>query len=108
MTRTAAKRAYKEAGITPEQVSVIELHDCVRSLPIFPLGPPPLADSAPPPRQFAANELLLYDSLQLTPPGKAHTLVDSKDNTYGGRYVIKCARFSLSLFLRGFATLPGP
>lgn len=36
----------------------------------------------------AANELLVYDALGLTEPGKAHSLVRSKDNTFGGRYVI--------------------
>ncbi|KAI8978148.1 thiolase-like protein [Pilobolus umbonatus] len=65
MTRRAAAEAYKAAQITPKDVQVIELHDC-----------------------FSANELLTYDSLGLTAPGKAHTLIDSGDNTYGGKYVI--------------------
>ncbi|KAI7905679.1 thiolase-like protein [Cokeromyces recurvatus] len=65
MTRRAATDAYKKAGITPNDIKVIELHDC-----------------------FSANELLTYDSLGLTPVGKAHTLIDSNDNTYGGKYVI--------------------
>lgn len=33
-------------------------------------------------------QLLLYDSLGLSEPGKAHELVRRKDNTYGGRYLI--------------------
>lgn len=65
MTRRAATEAYKKAGITPNDVQVIELHDC-----------------------FSANELLTYDGLGLTPAGKAHTLIDSGNNTYGGKYVI--------------------
>lgn len=65
MTRKASAAAYKAAGIGPEDLSVIELHDC-----------------------FAANELLTYDALGLTAPGRAHDLVDSKDNTYGGKYLI--------------------
>ncbi|ORX52421.1 thiolase [Hesseltinella vesiculosa] len=65
MTRRAAAQAYQKAGITPNDVQVIELHDC-----------------------FSANELLTYDALALTPPGKAHTLIDSGDNTYGGKYVV--------------------
>ncbi|KAL0075118.1 thiolase-like protein [Phycomyces blakesleeanus] len=65
MTRRAASEAFKKAGITPNDVQVVELHDC-----------------------FSANELLTYDALGLTPPGKAHTLIDSGDNTYGGKYVI--------------------
>ncbi|KAI9493135.1 thiolase-like protein [Zychaea mexicana] len=65
MTRRASQEAYKQAGITPNDVQVVELHDC-----------------------FSANELVTYDALGLTPPGKAHTLIDSGDNTYGGKYVI--------------------
>ncbi|KAI8145011.1 thiolase-like protein [Fennellomyces sp. T-0311] len=65
MTRRAAKAAYEQAGITVNDVQVVELHDC-----------------------FSANELLTYDALGLTGPGKAHTLIDSGDNTYGGKYVV--------------------
>ncbi|KAL8278151.1 hypothetical protein RQP46_009475 [Phenoliferia psychrophenolica] len=65
MTRRAASEAYKQAGVTAQQMGVVELHDC-----------------------FAANELLLYDALQFTAPGKAHELVEQKNNTYGGRHVI--------------------
>ena len=65
MTRRAAKQAYAEAGISPSDVKVIELHDC-----------------------FAANELLTYDALGLCEPGKAGQLVDGKDNTYGGKWVV--------------------
>lgn len=28
MTRKAAKQVYKKAGITPNDIQVIELHDC--------------------------------------------------------------------------------
>ncbi|KAI9276422.1 thiolase-like protein [Sporodiniella umbellata] len=65
MTRRAAVQAYKQAKITANDVQVIELHDC-----------------------FSANELLTYDALGLVPEGKAHELVDSGNNTYGGKYVI--------------------
>lgn len=65
MTRRAAVEAYKKAGVTPNDIQVIELHDC-----------------------FSANELLTYDGLGLTQQGEAHTLIDSGDNTYGGKYVI--------------------
>ncbi|CAO3695492.1 unnamed protein product [Rhizopus stolonifer] len=65
MTRRAASEAYKKAQITPNDVQVIELHDC-----------------------FSANELLTYDALGLVPEGKAHELVDSGNNTFGGKYVI--------------------
>ncbi|OBZ83692.1 Non-specific lipid-transfer protein [Choanephora cucurbitarum] len=65
MTRRAATELYKKANITPNDVQVVELHDC-----------------------FSANELITYDCLGLTPKGKAHSLVDNNDNTYGGKYVI--------------------
>lgn len=65
MTRRAATEAFKKANITPNDVQVIELHDC-----------------------FSANELLTYDALGLVPEGKAHELIDSGNNTYGGKYVI--------------------
>ncbi|ORY91059.1 thiolase-like protein [Syncephalastrum racemosum] len=65
MTRRAASQAYKDAQITPQDVQVIELHDC-----------------------FSANELVTYDTLGLVPPGQAHKLIDAGDNTYGGKYVI--------------------
>ncbi|GAA96269.1 uncharacterized protein L969DRAFT_43785 [Mixia osmundae IAM 14324] len=65
MTRRAAQEAYKIAGVGPEDISVIELHDC-----------------------FAANELLVYDGLGLCKPGEAHKIVENDDNTYGGKWVI--------------------
>jgi len=65
MVKEAAKRAYKKAGITPQQVDVIELHDC-----------------------FSVNELITYEALGLCEVGKAKDLVDSGDNTYGGKFVI--------------------
>lgn len=37
---------------------------------------------------FIIFQLLTYDALGLTPPGKAHTLIDSGDNTFGGKYVV--------------------
>ncbi|KAI9314067.1 thiolase-like protein [Dichotomocladium elegans] len=65
MTRRATQKALKQAGITTNDIQVIELHDC-----------------------FSANELLTYDALGLTPVGQAHKLIDSGDNTYGGKYVV--------------------
>lgn len=65
MTRRAVQSVYKSAGITPEDVRVIELHDC-----------------------FAANELVVLDALGLCAPGTAHKLVDSKGITYGGKYLV--------------------
>jgi acetyl-CoA acetyltransferase len=65
MTRLAAKQAYEQAGVGPEDVDVIELHDC-----------------------FAQNELLTYEGLGLTAEGEGPKLVDDGDNTYGGRWVV--------------------
>ncbi|MGH8788278.1 MAG: lipid-transfer protein [Cupriavidus necator] len=65
MTRMAASAAYEQAGIGPQDVDVIELHDC-----------------------FAQNELLTYEGLGLCKEGEGPKLVDDGDNTYGGRWVV--------------------
>ncbi|KAF9401326.1 sterol carrier protein 2 [Mortierella sp. AD011] len=65
MTRRAASDVYTKAGIKPSDVQVVELHDC-----------------------FSANELITYDALGLCKPGEAHKLLDSKDVTFGGKYVV--------------------
>jgi len=65
MTKKAAEIVYKQAGITPNDVQVIELHDC-----------------------FSANELITYEGLGLCPVGKAGELIDRGDNTYGGKWVV--------------------
>lgn len=61
----AAAQAYAEAGIGPEDVPVVELHDC-----------------------FTTNELITYEALGLTPEGTGERLVVDGDNTYGGKYVV--------------------
>ncbi|KAL8700343.1 MAG: hypothetical protein Q9224_001014 [Gallowayella concinna] len=65
MTRYAAKTALEEAGKSPTDVKVCELHDC-----------------------FSANEMITLDALGLCEPGKAHEMVRKGDITYGGRYVV--------------------
>ncbi|OHE93254.1 nonspecific lipid-transfer protein [Colletotrichum orchidophilum] len=65
MTQHAVKVAMGEAGLTPKDVQVVELHDC-----------------------FSANEMIVLDSLGLAEPGKAHELVRRGDITYGGKYVV--------------------
>ena len=65
MSKEAANRAYEEAGVGPDDVDVIELHDC-----------------------FSANELITYEALGLAEEGKGHELVDSQDTTYGGKWVV--------------------
>ncbi|MEV5407887.1 lipid-transfer protein [Thermopolyspora sp. NPDC052614] len=60
----AAALAYERAGIGPEDIPVVELHDC-----------------------FTANELITYEALGLTPVGTAEKFIMDGDNTYGGRVV---------------------
>ena len=65
MTKYAAKTALAEAGVSPKDIKVCELHDC-----------------------FSANEMITIDALGLSEPGKAHEMVRAGDITYGGRCVI--------------------
>jgi acetyl-CoA acetyltransferase len=64
MTANAAKQVYEAAGIGPQDLDVVELHDC-----------------------FTANELITYEGLGLTPEGTAEKFIMDGDNTYGGRIV---------------------
>ena len=48
LTRNAARQAYEQAGVGPEDLDLVELHDC-----------------------FATAELVHYDNLMLCPPGGA-------------------------------------
>ena len=65
MTKQAAQRVYEQAGLGPEDVDVVELHDC-----------------------FSCNELVTYEALGLCPEGTAGEFIDSGANTYGGRVVV--------------------
>ncbi|ABF11887.1 lipid-transfer protein [Cupriavidus metallidurans] len=65
MTREGARQVYEQASIGPQDVDVIELHDC-----------------------FAQNELLTYEGLGLCDEGCAEKLVNDGDNTYGGKWVV--------------------
>jgi len=64
MTAAAAKQVYDESGIGPDDVDVVELHDC-----------------------FTANELITYEGLGLTPEGTAEKFIWDGDNTFGGKVV---------------------
>lgn len=64
MTAQAARQVYDQAGIGPDQVDVVELHDC-----------------------FTTNEVITYEALGLTPPGTAEKFILDGDNTYGGKVV---------------------
>jgi len=61
MSKKAADLAYEEAGVSPEDVDVVELHDC-----------------------FSANELITYEALGLAEEGHGHELVEAETTTYGG------------------------
>jgi len=65
MTKRAAEKLFKSTGYTPNDVDVVELHDC-----------------------FSANELITYEALGLCAPGKASEYIDSGNNTYGGKQVV--------------------
>ncbi len=65
MSRRAALQVYEVAGVDPEDIPVVELHDC-----------------------FTANELITYEALGLVPEGGAERFVVDGDNTHGGRVVV--------------------
>lgn len=64
MARAAAQQVYEAAGIDPQDLDVVELHDC-----------------------FAHNELLSYEALHLCPQGGAEKFICDGDNSYGGQVV---------------------
>ncbi len=64
MTKNAAKKVYEQSGIGPEDVDVVELHDC-----------------------FTANEVITYEGLGLCKEGEAEKFIWEGQNTYGGKYV---------------------
>ncbi|UVL43249.1 lipid-transfer protein [Pseudomonas sp. B21-040] len=64
MAQAAANQVYEQAGIGPEDIRVVELHDC-----------------------FAHNELLTYEALGFCPIGGAERFILDGDNTYGGQVV---------------------
>ena len=65
MTKAAAQKVYEQSGFGPENVDVVELHDC-----------------------FAANEVVTYEALGLCEEGKAGEFIDSGAQTYGGKVVV--------------------
>jgi acetyl-CoA acetyltransferase len=65
MTTMAAAKVYNTAGISPQDIDVIELHDC-----------------------FTPNEVITYEALGLCPEGEAEQFINAGNNTYGGKFVI--------------------
>ncbi len=64
MAVDAATAVYEQTGLGPDDVDVVELHDC-----------------------FTANELLTYEALGLCGEGEAEKFIEEGDNTYGGKFV---------------------
>ncbi len=64
LARRAALQAYAQAGVSPQDIDVAELHDC-----------------------FTVNEVLAYEALGLCAEGQARQFIASGSNTYGGRCV---------------------
>lgn len=65
LTREAARRAYEEASVDPDDIDVIELHDC-----------------------FSSNEIISYYGLGLCGLAEAEKFVTDNENTYGGKIVV--------------------
>jgi acetyl-CoA acetyltransferase len=73
LTRNAAKTAYERAGIGPDDVNLVELHDC-----------------------FATAELLHYENLGLCKDGEAGRMIDEGQTTHGGRVPVNVSGGLLS------------
>ncbi len=65
LSRTAADQAYEQAGVGPDDIDVIELHDC-----------------------FTSNEAITYSALGLCAEDDIDAFILEGHNTYGGRYVV--------------------
>ncbi|BEV01458.1 thiolase family protein [Novosphingobium olei] len=72
-TRLAAKSAYERAGIGPDEVNLVELHDC-----------------------FATAELVHYENLGLCADGEAGRLIDEGVTALGGRVPVNVSGGLLS------------
>ena len=73
LTRSAASRAYERAGVGPEDLDLVELHDC-----------------------FATAELLHYENLGLCAEGEAGRLIDTGETAQGGRVPVNVSGGLLS------------
>lgn len=73
ITRMAAKAAYEQAGLGPDDVDLVELHDC-----------------------FATAELVHYENLGLCGDGEAGRLIDAGETALGGRVPVNVSGGLLS------------
>jgi acetyl-CoA acyltransferase len=72
-TRKAAKTAYEMAGLGPDDIDLVELHDC-----------------------FATAEILHYENLGLCGDGEAGRLIDDGEVALGGRIPVNVSGGLLS------------
>jgi len=72
-TRLAAKQAYEMAGVGPEDINLVELHDC-----------------------FATAEILHYENLGLCKDGDAGKMIDSGATALGGKVPVNVSGGLLS------------
>ena len=72
-TRLAAKAAYDMAGVGPDDINLVELHDC-----------------------FATAEILHYENLGLCADGEAGRLIDEGETALGGRVPVNVSGGLLS------------
>jgi len=64
LSKEAAQHVYEQTAIGPNEVDVVELHDC-----------------------FTTNEVLSYEALGFCQEGEVEKFVVNKQNTYGGSVV---------------------
>jgi len=72
-TRLGAKLAYEAAGVGPDDINLVELHDC-----------------------FATAEIVHYENLGLCADGEAGRLIDDGDTQLGGRIPVNVSGGLLS------------
>ncbi len=73
VTRLAAAQAYEMAGLSPQDLDIVELHDC-----------------------FAVAEILHYENLGLCAEGEGGSLIDSGATRLGGRIPVNVSGGLLS------------
>jgi len=72
-TRLAAEQAYEMAGVSPEDINLVELHDC-----------------------FATAEMLHYENLGLCKDGEAGKMIDEGHVELGGKVPVNVSGGLLS------------
>lgn len=73
VTRLAAKQVYEMAGVGPEDLDLVELHDC-----------------------FATAEIVHYENLGLCGEGEAGRMIDEGETALGGRIPVNVSGGLLS------------